>query len=178
MKDSRLKQFKLTVMEGIQSLAKDEDGDISIMFAILVPVLLWVTVYFENLMQARYILNQTQTVLDIATKGGAFTGVAVKSNGAVFCTIPYNPSDPEFSGDHVVKKLLQENLHTLPQYVQDSIMSELNNNRIIGFNDPDLRAGGYVEMKVTFKYRPDTPLLFNQYKFTVSSTAKCQAEAD
>lgn len=178
MKNSRLEELKNTVSREIKSLIRDEDGDITIMFAVLVPVLLWVTVYFENVMQARYILNQTQTVLDIATKGGAFTGEAVKSNGAVFCTIPYNPGDPENSGDHVAKKLLQENLHTLPQYVQDSIMTELNNNRIIGFNDPDLRAGGYVQMKVTFRYRPDTPLLFNKYKFTVSSTAKCQADAD
>lgn len=159
-----------------ETFLSNEDGDISIMFAILVPVLLWVTVYFENVMQARYILNQTQIVLDIATKGGAATGEAVDNNGSVFCTIPYNPSNPEYSGDHVAKKLLKENLDTLPEYAKNSILEQLNNNKIIGFNDPDLRAGGYVEMKVTFKYKPDTPLFFSQYKFTVSSTAKCQAE--
>lgn len=163
-------------IQQVKSFILDEDGDITVMFAMLIPVLLWVTVYFENVMQARYILNQTQTVLDVATKGGASTGEAVKSNGAVFCTIPYNSKNPEFSGDHVTKKLLKENLKTLPQYAQNSILEQLNNNKIIGFNDPDLRAGGFVEMKVTFKYRPDTPLFFNQYKFTISSTAKCQAE--
>ena len=158
------------------SLIKDEDGDVTVMFAMLVPVLLWLTVYFENVMQARYIYNQTQTILDIATKGGASTGEAIVSNGEVFCTIPYDPSNPEYSGDHVAKKLLMENLDTLPEYAKNSILEQLNNNKIIGFDDPDLRAGGYVEMKVTFKYRPDTPLFFNQYKFTVSSTARCQAD--
>lgn len=162
----------------IIAFMKDEDGDVTVMFAVLTPVLLWLTVYFENVMQARYILNQTQVVLDIATKGGAATGESIKNNGNVFCTIPYDPSNPEFSGDHVARKLLEENLGTLPEYVQESIMEELENNRIVGFNDPDLRAGGYVEMKVTFRYRPDTPLFFNQYKFTVSSTAKCQADTE
>lgn len=160
----------------IRNFITNEDGDVTIMFALLIPVLLYVTVYFENVMQARYVLNQTQTVLDLATKGGAATGEAVFSNGDTFCTIPYSPSNPEFSGDHVAKKLLKENMDTLPEYVQASIMEQLNTNKVIGFNDPDLRAGGYVELKVNFKYRPDTPLLFNQFRFTVSSTAKCQAE--
>ncbi len=164
------------MLDKILEFIRDEDGDITVMFAVLTPVLLWLTVYFENVMQARYIVNQTQTVLDIATKGAAATGEAVKNNGQVFCTIPYNPGNPNFSGDHVAEKLLRENLDTLPKYAKDSILNQLNNNKIIGFNDPDLRAGGYVEMKVTFNYRPDTPLMFNQFKFTISSTAKCQAE--
>lgn len=164
------------IQSSIMTFLKDENGDITVLFAMLIPVLLFITVYFENEMQARYIFNQTQTVLDIATKGGASTGEAVKSNGSIFCTIPFNSGNPEQSGDHVAKKLLKENLKTLPSYVQASILEQLNNNKIIGFDDPDLRAGGYVEMKVTFKYRPDTPLLFNQYKFTVSSTSKCQAD--
>lgn len=164
------------IKEKVFEFLQDEDGDVSVMFAILVPVLLWVMVFFENTMQARYIYTQTQVVLDLATKAGAMTGEAVESNGAVFCTIPYDASNPEFSGDHVAEKMLKTNLNTLPDYVQASILNEFENHHIIGFNDPDLRAGGIVEMKVTFRYRPDTPLFFKNYKMTVSSTAKCQPD--
>lgn len=167
----------LKLKKEINNFLVDEDGDIAIMFAMIVPVLLWLMIYFENVMQARYIYNQTQTVLDLATKGAAFTGKVIETgNGKLTCTIPYDTSDKNFSGDHVAKKLLIENLDTLPNYVKNSILEQLNNNQIIGFNDPDLRAGGYVQMKVRFKYRPDTPLFFNHYVFTVSSTSKCEVD--
>lgn len=166
----------MKILREVKRFFTSRRGSITVMMAILLPVILWATIFFENKMQARYILNQTQVVLDLATKGGAQTGVVMTGSGKPFCTIPYDASNPEQSGDHVAKKLLRENLPTLPQYAGDSILQQLNNNRIEGFNDPDLRASGFVSMKVTFKYRPSTPLFFSDYVFTVESTAKCQAD--
>lgn len=168
---------KKKILSKLKAFHSDEEGDIAVMCALLLPVMLFLMVYFENEMQVRYVYTQTQTVFDLATRGAAMTGDAVESNGMVFCTIPYDPGNPEFSGDHVAKKLLSENITTLPQYVQDEIESMLNQGKIKGLNDPDLRAGGYVQMEATFKYRPNTPLFFQNYKITVSSTSKCEAEA-
>ena len=162
------------VMQRVKHFLISSNGEIAVLMTFLLPIALWSTCYFENRMQARYILNQTQTIMDISTKGGAQTGKVVMGTGKPFCTIPYDAGNPEQSGDHVARKLLQENLNTLPEYAAKSIQEQLNSNRIEGFNDPDLRAGGYVSMKMTFRYRPDTPLFFNNYVFTLESTAKCQ----
>ena len=160
----------------IKEFYTDETGNVSIMFAFLVPVLLYMTMYFEGEMQAKYIQQQAQMVLDIATKGAATTGEAVKSNGAVFCTIPYNPSNPEHSGDHVGTKLIEKNAHTLPKPVADELIHKLHSGQIKGFDNPDLRAGGFVEMQVTLHYKPENLLFSGTYKFTVKSTSKCDAD--
>lgn len=155
-----------------------KEGTITVLLSVLFPVILWSTCYFENRMQARYIVNQAQTVMDLSTKGAAQTGKVITGAGKPFCTIPYDAGNPSQSGDHVAKKLLIENLDTLPEYAANSILQQLNNNKIEGFNDPDLRASGYVSMKMQFKYRPATPLLFNNYVFTLESTSKCQPYVD
>lgn len=170
------KLSKFSICSFVKNFWQDEEGDVAILFAFLVPVMLSLMVYFENQMQAQYIYTQTQTVLDMATRAGAMTGKAVKSKttGIKFCTIPYNAKDPDHSGDHVTKKMIQENISTLPKYVQNSITSQMNSGKVEGFNDPDLRAGGYVYIKITFKYKPSTPLFGQSYRFTVESSSKCE----
>ena len=172
----KIKLPQLNIKKGLHTFWDDEDGDVAVLFAFLVPVMLSLMIYFENQMQATYIYNQAQTVLDLATRAGAMTGKAVKSKttGQKFCTIPYNTKDTDHSGDHVTRKMIQENISTLPKYVQESITKKLNSGDVEGFNDPDLRAGGYVYIKITFKYKPTTPLFGQSYKFTVESSSKCE----
>lgn len=152
----------------------DEDGDICVVMAVLFPVILWLTLFFENEMQARYVYTQTQTVLDLATKAGATTGEAVQTDSSVFCTIPLNPSNPEYSGYHVAIKVLEENLDTLPEQVQEQIQLQIDTKQIEDLDNTDLRATGYVEMKMSFVYDSTTPF-FNNYRFHLSSSARCQA---
>lgn len=173
---NKMKKKKTSYVHAVSEFYNNEDGDIAVMCAFLLPVLLLIMIYFENQMQAQYVYNQTQTVFDMATRAGTMTGNAVKDKktGVKFCTIPYNESDKGHSGYHVTRKMIEENLNTLPKYVRDQIRSKLNSGQVGGLNDPDLRAGGYVTIKMTFKYKPTTPLFGKEYKFVVQSSAKCE----
>lgn len=159
----------------MQTFWHDEEGSISVVMVILLPVLLWLTSYFEDEMQARYVYTQMQTVMDLATKAGATTGEAVQTGNQVFCTIPYNPTKPDYSGYHVAVKVLQDNLNTLPQDVQNQIQELIDTKKIKDLDNTDTRAAGYVEMSIEFTYQPSTPLFFSHYVMNLSSSARCQA---
>lgn len=158
----------------ILDFGHDESGSVAVWLTILLPVFLWLIAFFETQMQAQYVYQQAQTVMDLATRAGATTGEAIQSGSNVFCTIPYRPSDPEYSGYHTALKVLKENSSTLPEDTRQQILDQC----LIGIpdlNDPDLRASGYVEMKLDLTYNPNIPLLFHDYRFSMSSSSKCQA---
>lgn len=159
----------------LRTVWDDEDGNISIMMAVLLPAFLWLMAYFETEMQAKYIYNQTQFVMDMATRAGAATGEAVATQNATFCTIPYRPADTDNSGYHTAIKVLKDNASTLPAQIRDQLVDAADNRRIEDLNDTDLRASGVVEMKMTLYYTPKTPLFFSDYRFNVESTSRCQA---
>lgn len=171
----KTKQIGKRIGREIKMFFQDETGNMTIVMAIIMPVFLWLTIYFENEMQAQYIYTQMQTVMDLATKAGATTGEAVQTQSSVFCTIPLNAGNPDFSGYHTAIKILQENLNTLPEDVQNQIQEQINTHKIRDLDDTDLRAAGYVEMKLDFTYHPSTPLFLNNYRFNLESTARCQA---
>lgn len=154
----------------------DNKGNITVMFVILLPVILWCLFFFESKMQARWVYVQTQSILDFATLGGAQTGQVETVAGGTedyVCSIPYDTSNPTQSGQHVTEYLLRENVQTLPDYVAESILTELDNGRIEGLTDYDIQRAGFMRLRVNFKYTPRIPVLFNQYSLTVESTSKC-----
>jgi len=152
-----------------------ESGEVSIMFAVLLPILLWCVFFFEQKMQARYIYTQAQTVFDLATKAGADTGKVYQvNNNKPICIIPYNEHDPENSGYHVTVNLLKDNINTLPSYAANSILKKLEDNKIYGLKDAELSQAGYVNMSVTFDYQPPILLWYNNYRIKIESTARCQ----
>ncbi|WP_286146332.1 TadE/TadG family type IV pilus assembly protein [Ileibacterium valens] len=163
------------IKTSFQNFLREEDGNISVMTAILLPVFLWLTAYFETEMQAQYIYTQTQFVLDMATRAGASTGEAVASSHNVFCTIPLNDSKPDQSGYHCAIQTLEDNLHTLPVEIQEQIQTQIDQHKIRDLEDTDLRAAGVVEMRMTLWYTPRLPVFFNRYVFYVESSSKCQA---
>ncbi len=165
----------LTLKKVCLSFLRDESGNISVMMAILLPVFLWLMAYFETEMQAKYIYTQTQFVMDMATRAGAMTGEPVATQNAVFCTIPYRPGDTNNSGYHTAVKMLKDNADTLPKEVRNQIIEKADGRQIQDLNDTDLRASGYVEMKMTLYYTPKTPVFFSDYVFNVESSSRCQA---
>lgn len=150
-------------------------GQISIMMVLLVPSLLWLIFYFEGRMQARYVKDQTQVVLDIATKAGALTGIDYQiGNSKPICVIPYDEHDQNYSGYHVTKKMLLANLNTLPEDVANQLRQDAQSNKIEGMLDSDLAAGGYVSLAVTVEFKPKVALFFNNYRIKIQSTSKCE----
>lgn len=161
--------------DDIIDLLTAEDGNASVMVAVLLPVLLWCLLFFEAKMQARWLYTETQSILDISTLGGAQTGeIAATGKHKFVCTIPYDTANQNSSGYHVAVKLLKTNMSALPSSVQSSILQQLNANKISNLKDKSLWAQGYVSAKVTFKYNPGIPLFFRNYVITVESTSKCQ----
>ena len=159
----------------ILGFMKSESGEISVMFAVLLPVLLWCIFFFEQKMQARYIYTQTQAVFDFATKAGADTGKVYQVNGnKPICVIPYNEDDPNNSGYHVAVAMLKDNIGTIPEYAANSILKNLEDNKIFGLKDAELSQGGYVNMSTTFTYQPSILVWYNNYRLKIESTARCQ----
>lgn len=157
-------------------LLADEEGNVSLLAAILIPALLLLILYYESEMEAVYVYNQTQFVLDMATRAGAGTGEAVTDGHMAVCTIPYIPEKPEESGYHVSVKVLQDNLHTLPAQIAAQIQTLIDSDAIQNFNDTDLRASGYVQMRMDLVYDSKIPLFIHQYHYSFLSSSRCQAE--
>ena len=152
---------------------KRENGNVTVMLVVLLPVFLWCLFFFESKMQARWIYTQTQSILDFSTLAGASTGEGSRSTAGTVCSIPYNTSDTSKSGQHVAVSLFKQNIKTLPQNVQTALLNELNSHRIVGLEDRDLQMSGYMQMKVSFKYKPNIPIFFSDYVFNIESVSRC-----
>ena len=94
---------------------KKEDGNVTVVLVVLLPVLLWCLFFFESKMQVRWIYTQVQSVLDFSTLAGANTGETQKSGTEYVCSIPYSVSEQTKSGYHVAVKLFKENNKTMNQ---------------------------------------------------------------
>ena len=152
---------------------KKENGSVTVMMVVLLPVLLWCLFFFESKMQARWIYTETQSILDFSTLAGASTGEGSKSTAGSVCSIPYNTSNKKNSGQHVAVELFKKNIKVLPAKVQESLLTELNEHKIEGLEDRDLQMAGYMQMKVSFKYKPNIPIFFSDYVFNVESVSHC-----
>ena len=163
----------------VSSLIKGDKGSLSVMVAILLPVMLCMMIYFENVMEAQYVANETQAILDMSTKGAAETGDGIKVGSNVVCTIPYDEEDEENSGYHVAVKLLKKNIKALPISAQAEILDQLDSNSISGLNteDTDLWASGISKIDLTYSYTPTVPFFGTKYKISVESVAKCTASS-
>ena len=130
-------------------------------------------------MEVKYVVSETQSILDLSTRGAAMTGDGVKSGSNIICTIPYDETDEENSGYHVARKLLRSNLaeRTLPQSAVDAIWKKVLDNSIEGFNtrDTDEWASGKAKIDITFSYKPTATLLGRKYRVHVVSISKCTA---
>lgn len=151
-----------------------EDGNVTVVLVVLLPVLLWSLFFFESKMQVRWIYTQVQSVMDFSTLAGANTGVTEKRGQEYVCSIPYSESDQNNSGYHVAVKLFKENIKTLPNSVQDELLAQLQAGNIEGLKDRNSQMAGFMPMDVTFKYRPNIPIFFRNYVVHVTSTSRCQ----
>lgn len=153
----------------------DESGSISVGLSLIFPILILFTLYTEVIWQAHYIRIETQAILDFAVLGAAETGVATEDiGGGYYCYIPYDANDSNYSGMHVAKYLIQENLHVLPTVLQNDIQDMLNNESIYGLHNYPVQQNGYMNLRLNLSYRNPLNLFFNQYKFNIESTARCQ----
>lgn len=163
----------------LKSFVKGEKASVSVLLIIMFPVIMTVMVFFENIMEVKYVVSETQSILDLSTRGAAMTGDGVKSGSNIICTIPYDETDEENSGYHVARKLLRSNLaeRTLPQSAVDAIWKKVLDNSIEGFNtrDTDEWASGKAKIDLTFSYKPTATLLGRKYRVHVVSISKCTA---
>lgn len=155
---------------------KKEDGNVTVVLVVLLPVLLWCLFFFESKMQVRWIYTQVQSVLDFSTLAGANTGETQKSGTEYVCSIPYSVSEQTKSGYHVAVKLFKENVKTLPEEIKNELLAQLQSGDIEGLKDRDAQMGGYMIMTTSFKYKPNIPIFFRNYVVTVSSTSRCQPD--
>ena len=164
-------------MPKVSSLIKGERGSISVMLVTLLPAILGMMFYFENVMEAQYVSNETQAILDMATRGAAATGDGIKVGSNIVCTIPYDEDDEENSGYHVAVKLLKKNIKALPISAQADILEQLDDNSISGLNteDTDLWASGISKIDLTYSYTPTASFFGNKYRIHSESVAKCTA---
>ena len=166
---------------------KKEDGNVTVVLVVLLPVLLWCLFFFESKMQVRWIYTQVQSVLDFSTLAGANTGETQKSGTEYVCRLayavgtneaghPYSVSEQTKSGYHVAVKLFKENVKTLPEEIKNELLAQLQSGDIEGLKDRDAQMGGYMIMSTSFKYKPNIPIFFRNYVVTVSSTSRCQPD--
>ena len=176
---SHSKVKKKPRVKPLKSFVKGEKASVSVLLIIMFPVIMTVMVFFENIMEVKYVVSETQSILDLSTRGAAMTGDGVKSGSNIICTIPYDETDEENSGYHVARKLLRSNLaeRTLPRSAVDAIWKKVLDNSIEGFNtrDPDEWASGKAKIDLTFSYKPTATLLGRKYRVHVVSISKCTA---
>ena len=167
---SHSKVKKKPRVKPLKSFVKGEKASVSVLLIIMFPVIMTVMVFFENIMEVKYVVSETQSILDLSTRGAAMTGDGVKSGSNIICTIPYDETDEENSGYHVARKLLRSNL-------ADAIWKKVLDNSIEGFNtrDTDEWASGKAKIDLTFSYKPTATLLGRKYRVHVVSISKCTA---
>lgn len=161
----------------IRSLISKDTGSISVMMVMMFPVLLGMMFYFENYMEAQYVSNETQAILDMSTKGAAATGDGIKVGSNIVCTIPYDEEDEENSGYHVAVKLLKKNIKALPVSAQAEILDKLDSDSISGLNteDTDQWASGISKIDLTYSYTPTHAFFGKKFRIHSESVAKCTA---
>lgn len=155
---------------------KNEEGSITVGMSILFPILILFVLYTEQTWQAHYIRIETQAILDFATLGAAETGEATELKGKKYCSIPYNTSDTLYSGNHVAKYLIKENMHNLPSSLQQQLTNEMEGNKMQGLADWTMQQTGYMNLRVNLKYRVPLKIFYSQYNFSIESTARCQPD--
>lgn len=155
----------------------DESGSISVGLSLIFPILVLFALFTEVRWQAHYIRIETQAILDFAVLGAAQTGIATEDvGGEYYCYIPYDEGDVTYSGTHVSKYLIEENLHVLPTVLQEDVQNMLNSNSIYGLHNYPVQQNGYMNLELQLNYRNPLNLLFNQYVFNIESTARCQPD--
>lgn len=146
-------------------LFKNENGSITVFFAIIFPVIIFLLLFIENKLQCQYIVNETQILLDMSTRAGAMEGQPITTGNSMFCTLGDN-------APREAKKMLETNLsyNMLPQEVTNQLL----NYDWKELDDPQLKASGIVKMEANFNYESTLPF-FSSNKFHITSTTQCQA---
>ena len=154
----------------------DDGGNVSVGLSIVFPILILFMFFTEQRWQAHYIRVESQAILDFATLGAAETGEAKTIKGQAYCVIPYDESNQLYSGNHVSKYLIEENMHVLPTQLQNQLTSELAGNKMEGLANWELQQTGYMNLKVDLRYRVPLNLFYSQYIFHLESTSRCQPD--
>lgn len=169
------------IVKPLKQFVKGDKAIASLLLILTFPVIMAMMIFFENIMEVKYVHSEVQTILDLSTRGAAMTGDGVKSGSNVICTIPYDEDDEENSGYHVARKLLRTNLYagTLPRSASDSIWRQVLDETISGFNthDTDQWASGKARIDLTFSYTPTASFFGKKYRVHVVSIAKCTASS-
>lgn len=165
-------------MSKFKEFLLDDSGSISVGLSIIFPILILFMLFTKQRWQAHYIRIETQAILDFATLGAAETGEAEKKNGESYCVIPYDANNQIYSGNHVAKYLIKENMHVLPTQLQNQLTSELTGNKMEGLANWELQQTGYMNLKVNLKYRVPFNLFYSQYSFNIESTSRCQPDTE
>lgn len=163
-------------MTQIKKFLLDDKGSISVGLSIIFPILILFMLFTKQSWQAHYIRIETQAILDFATLGAAETGEAETVHGEAYCSIPYDESNQLYSGNHVSKYLIRENMHVLPTQLQGQLIDELTGNRMEGLANWELQQTGYMNLKVDLRYRVPLSLFYSQYTFHIESTSRCQPD--
>lgn len=160
----------------IKEFLLDDDGNVTVGLSIIFPILILFMLFTEQQWQAHYIRVETQAILDFATLGAAETGEAKTTQGQAYCVIPYDESNQLYSGNHVSKYLIKENMHVLPTQMQEQLLNEMAGNKMEGLANWELQQTGYMNLEVNLRYRVPLNLFYSQYTFHIESTSRCQPD--
>ena len=162
----------------MRSFLMNEEGNLTVPFSILTPLILFYFMWTVSTWQARYIQLQTKAVIDFALLGGASTGVVEKydnlNNPSYYIPVRNTTESSEEYGADVAYNLLCENAQkTLPSDVANQL---INMGR--GYWDSEdeilLQLSGIMHFKAeNIKYRTLVPAIVANWTFTIESTARC-----
>lgn len=175
---------RTTQLPQLKVFVRGSKAATTILCAMLFPVLLNLMIYFENVMEVKYVSTETQALMDFAVKGAATTGKGVKAGDDILCMIPYDDEDKENSGYHVARKIIRTNLFVnsgnLPENARASIWAKITDDEIDGFNtkDTDVWASGKAKIDLTYSYQPTRGFFGQTYRVHTVSVAKCYASSD
>ena len=165
----------------MKDFLKNDEGNVTVAFSLLVPLLLFYFLWIVSTWQARYVQLQTKAVIDFAVLGGATTGIALETNGSYSGTyIPiYGDEYGAYNeyGSDVATELLSTNAYnTLPKSVADQLVDQARGYWQTA-DEIFYQQGGYMHFRAEdIKYRSLLPVLVDNWNFTIESTARCQAE--
>lgn len=158
----------------------NENGNMTVSFSLLTPFIIFYFLWVVSTWQANYIQLQIKSVLDLATLGGASTGISEKAGSSIGGSyIPivggdYGSEVSEYGAD-VAKHLLEMNAYnTLPKSVADQLVSQTK-DFWSSKEEIDYQNAGIMHVKVeNIKYRTLVPVLTENWNFTIESSAVCQ----